>query len=217
MAFPIDQLAPDVAALFKHLECPICLDVKADTLTICKSGHVCCKGCFHSMNGNRCPTCREFIIGPVPNQPINALAQALGIVPEPSVPHPQAPAEPPAFIVPVPAPVRRQRANPLALPLYLAQSPTVRRARNQVQTYIRKFNRIKEAARDGNRLTRITLSRDLTKTLNTTGIKLRAFVQVTGGFPFPGRIPEDMGYDAFGQADPFGGDADIRWMEALLA
>ena len=219
MSFPIDQLAPDVAALFKHLECPVCLDVKADTLTICKSGHVCCSGCFRAMNGNRCPTCREFVIGPVPCQPINSLAQALGIVPEPPAPRPQAAAsEDPGLRLRVPVPPRRQRANPRGLPPHLAQSAIVKRARNQVTFYLRRFNLIKRDVLSNRDQLRIgELGRDLNKTLEAIGTKLRAFVTVTGGYPFPGRMPEDCGYDAFGQGDHYGGDADNRWMERVLA
>ena len=91
MAFPIEQLAPDVAKLFEHLQCPVCLDICADSKMICKAGHLMCGGCLKGLRGGKCPTCRDFLIGPVPCQPINSLAQALGITPPPP------PAPPPAL------------------------------------------------------------------------------------------------------------------------
>jgi len=112
MAFPIDALPPDMRALFEHLHCPVCLELKANTKTVCKQGHLLCGGCITGVMSARlpakCPTCRQFMIGPVPCQPINALAQALGITVDDPVPAP-APAP-----VPAPAPAPAQQPVPVA-------------------------------------------------------------------------------------------------------
>ena len=221
MAFPIDQLTPDVAALFKHLECPVCLEVKADTLTICKSGHACCRGCYGAMNGNRCPTCREYVIGPVPNQPVNALAQALGIVSE----APEAPAPPPqaaAVQRPAqPADMRRRDGRSRApLPHHLATSPAVSIVRKQVAYHLNKFNKIKIMAQVNRNLSHsevLRLGNRLRKTLDTIGGKLQAFNRLTNGYPYPGVMPDDCGYDRFGHVDRYGGDGNVQWMDVLLS
>ena len=90
-AFPIDALGPDVAALFRHLECAVCLELQSDMVVLCESGHSVCAVCcaslqrFQQPEARKCPTCREPIVKPRPNLAVNGVVSALGIKPRDGV------------------------------------------------------------------------------------------------------------------------------------
>lgn len=90
-AFPIDALGPDVVALFRHLECPVCLELQSDMVVLCESGHSVCAVCcaslqrFQQPEARKCPTCREPIVKPRPNLAVNGVVGALGIKPRAGV------------------------------------------------------------------------------------------------------------------------------------
>jgi hypothetical protein len=103
--FPIDALGPDVRALFEHLECSVCLELQADMLIVCDSGHSVCKVCYDGVcnmggsNSGKCPTCRNSTGNPRPNLAVSGVAAALGIQPRSAAPAP--PAAVPVIAVPV--------------------------------------------------------------------------------------------------------------------
>ena len=105
-AFPIDALAPDVRALFQHMECAVCLDLQSDMLVVCESGHSVCKVCYDGVcmtggpGGRKCPSCRTTMANPRPNLAVNGVVAALGIQPRSAASAPPAApaAAPPVYI-----------------------------------------------------------------------------------------------------------------------
>ena len=151
MAFPIDALGPDVTALFRHLECPICLDLQSDMKILCDGGHSVCSVCYDGMmrsqylNGRKCPTCRKPVSQSRPNTAVNALVQALGIAPRtsaaPVIAGPVGRAER-SPIAPIAAPIAP--VAPIAAPInrIINKSRLKRSIVGKLRTRITKLNQI---------------------------------------------------------------------------
>jgi hypothetical protein len=206
MAFPIDQLPTDVAALLEHLQCPVCIEIKANTRLACEAGHALCAECVSQLKRDKrsCPTCRQaLLVKPVVCQPINTLAQALGITaPPPPLLAAAAPAAP-DYEAPnhaIAAPEDQRRIDPL-----VAQAQLRLRLRRGVQNWINKFehltNRLNDARRSGlNEPAKRKLRLDLSKAVMKTSQKLAEHAAVLG-VPYDGWMPHEvfgLGLDRMG-------------------
>ena len=62
-------------ALSKAMECPVCFEVCASNVIICKSGHGACQECARTLRGRPCHTCRGPLIRDfIPNRPLDGTA-----------------------------------------------------------------------------------------------------------------------------------------------
>jgi hypothetical protein len=133
-AFPVEHLAPDVAALLENLHCPVCIELTANAHIACESGHMLCVECISNVKraGGRCPTCRQPLLAkPLVCQPINAVALALGVERAEPANNPH--------VAPAPAPPARWRF-PVHPPRPLADLAAERhRQRANIQAWVRKY------------------------------------------------------------------------------
>ena len=124
----------------KHFSCPVCLQLRHSTRVVCYSGHILCEECLGKIRAGAgatlgwCPSCRlPLLPNPVACQPINALADALGIEPDP---------------VPLPT-LSNSVSAPAAVPAPATAPPTAQRRtslRRSVQAQIRKCKKIHKEA-----------------------------------------------------------------------
>ena len=175
-----------MVALLDNLNCPVCLEIKADTLIVCKYGHALCKNCAVETKrfNPSCPTCRvPFLSEPVICQPINALASALGIQHSAPVgaPVPAVASVPVPVVASVPVPVVADVPVPVAADIPVSEWPPFRgrqQLRLSIQSYIRKY---KKLSQDG-LVQRINVARK-------AAVRLRQFKHVTGGIVYDGPMP----------------------------
>ena len=92
--------------------------------------------------------------------------------------------------------------------------------KTQVAYHLNAFNKIKAQVHRNPPIAvyeQFSLGRQLRKTLDAIGVKLQAFNRLTNGYPYPGAMPVDCGYDRFGHVDRYGGDGNVQWMDVLLS